>query len=74
MPVIKVDCWEGFNEEQKKRWIEELTDATVKLFNIPRDKVLVILRDIPLANWGQGGVIATDPDFLEKSRVTGGNL
>jgi 4-oxalocrotonate tautomerase family enzyme len=70
MPIINVDCWEGFNEEQKKEWIKELTVVTNKLFNIPPDKILVILRDTPLANWGQAGIVATDPNFLEKSRIT----
>ncbi|MFC0211751.1 4-oxalocrotonate tautomerase family protein [Paenibacillus chartarius] len=68
MPIINVDCWEGFSEEQKKVWVKELTRTTVDLFNIPADKVLVILRETSVANWGQAGVVATDPDFLAKSR------
>ncbi|GJM73361.1 hypothetical protein HMSSN036_55770 [Paenibacillus macerans] len=70
MPIINVDCWEGFNEQQKKEWIKALTDATVNLFNLPPDKVLVILRETPLTNWGQAGAVAADPEFLEKSRIT----
>ncbi|MBH5320472.1 tautomerase family protein [Paenibacillus sp. GSMTC-2017] len=70
MPIINVDSWEGFTPEQKAKWITELTDVTVKLFNLPPDKVLVILRETPLTNWGQAGAIATDPDFLNKSRIT----
>jgi len=70
MPIINVDCWEGFNAEQKKEWIEKLPDATVNLFNLPPDKVLVILRETSVANWGQAGTVASDPDFLQKSRIT----
>ncbi|WP_141432209.1 4-oxalocrotonate tautomerase family protein [Bacillus sp. 03113] len=70
MPIINVDCWEGFNDEQKQAWIKELTDATVNLFNLPPDKVLVVLREVPLSNWGQAGTVATDSDFLAKSRIT----
>lgn len=70
MPIINVDCWEGFNEDQKKQWIRELTNVTVNMFNIPPDKVLVILRETALANWGQAGAIANDPEFLTKSRRT----
>lgn len=70
MPIINIDCWEGFNAEQKKQWVKELTDVTVNLFNLPPDKVLVILREVPLTNWGQAGTIATDLDFLDKSRIT----
>ena len=70
MPIINVDCWEGFNAEQKKQWIQELTNATVNLFNLPQDKVLVVLRETPLDNWGQAGTVASDPDFLAKSRMT----
>ncbi|MFC5701104.1 4-oxalocrotonate tautomerase family protein [Cohnella faecalis] len=68
MPIIQVDCWEGFTEDQKKAWAQELTAVTVNRFSIPADKVLVILRESPLANWTQGGVVANDPDFLDKSR------
>lgn len=70
VPIINVDCWEGFNEEQKMRWIKELTDVTVNLFSIPPDKVLVVLREVSLTNWGQAGIVASDPDFLTKSRIT----
>ncbi|GKU76421.1 tautomerase family protein [Paenibacillus sp. L3-i20] len=70
MPIINVDSWEGFSAEQKAQWIQELTAVTVNLFNLPPDKVLVILRETPLTNWGQAGAIATDPDFLNKSRIT----
>lgn len=70
MPIINVDCWEGFNAEQKKQWIKGLTDTTVNLFNIPPDKVLVVLRETSLDNWGQAGTVASDPDFLPKSRIT----
>lgn len=70
MPIINVDCWEGFNEEQKKQWIKELTDVTVNLFNIPPDKVLVVLKEVSLTNWGQAGIVASDPEFLAKSRIT----
>jgi 4-oxalocrotonate tautomerase len=70
MPIIHVDCWEGFNEEQKKQWVKELTDVTVNMFSIPPDKVMVILKEVSLANWGQAGTVASDPDFLAKSRIT----
>ncbi|MBB4825582.1 4-oxalocrotonate tautomerase family enzyme [Sporosarcina luteola] len=70
MPIIHVDCWEGFNAEQKTQWIKELTDVTVSLFNLPPDKVLVVLKEVPVTNWGQAGVVASDPDFLAKSRIT----
>lgn len=36
----------------------------------PPDKVVVIVREVPLANWGQAGIVATDSDFLVKSRMT----
>lgn len=70
MPIINVDCWEGFTAEQKKQWVKELSDVTVNMFNLPPDKVLVILRETPVTNWGQAGTVASDPDFLEKSRIT----
>ncbi|BBI34321.1 tautomerase family protein [Cohnella abietis] len=69
MPVIQVDHWVGFSDEQKKQWITALTDTTHNLFQIPTDKITVILRETELGNWGNGGVVASDPDFLNKSRA-----
>ncbi|MFT4416943.1 tautomerase family protein [Fredinandcohnia humi] len=70
MPVIKVELWEGFNEETKREWAKELTKVTVERLNVPLDKVTVILHENPLSNWSQAGTVATDPNFLEKSRRT----
>jgi 4-oxalocrotonate tautomerase len=70
MPMIRIACWEGFSDEQKKQWISKLTDVTVDHFNLPPDKVLVVLNDVPLVNGGQTGVTANHPDFLVRSRLT----
>jgi len=70
MPIISVDVWEGFSDEQKKQWVKELTDVSVNLLNLPPDKILVVLRDTPLTNWAQAGTVATDPEFVTKSRIS----
>jgi hypothetical protein len=31
---------------------------------------IVILREVSLTNWGQAGIVASDPEFLAKSRIT----
>ncbi|MFP7737488.1 tautomerase family protein [Priestia aryabhattai] len=70
MPVMNINVWEGFSEETKQKWVKGLTDLTVDLLNMPPDKVTVILHDVPQYNWAQAGTIATDPEFLGKSRNT----
>jgi 4-oxalocrotonate tautomerase len=70
MPVINVNMWEGFDKKVKEKWMRELTNVTVNLLNMPPDKVTVILHDVPQTNWAQAGTVATDPDFLSKSRAT----
>lgn len=68
MPVIKVELWEGFDAETKKDWAQELTNVTIEKLNVPADKVTVILHENKLENWAQAGAVATDTNFLEKSR------
>lgn len=70
MPIINVDIYEECSNEQKKQLIEQLCQVTNKLFPIPPDKIVVLIREFPVTNWGQAGVVATDPNYYELSRRT----
>lgn len=56
MPLIDVTLIEGRTPEKKKALIKALTDAVEQSIGAPRDSVRVILREVPAAHWGVGGV------------------
>lgn len=68
MPIINIDAWEGAGDEQTQELLTEVTETVHRVTNIPRDKILVLFHANPVKYWAQGGVLASDPDFLEKSR------
>lgn len=68
MPIINIEAWEGTSDEQAGQLLTEITDTVHRVTSIPRDKILVLLHENPVRHWSQGGVLASDPDFLDKSR------
>ncbi|MFB7470478.1 4-oxalocrotonate tautomerase family protein [Kitasatospora sp. NPDC057692] len=68
MPIITIDAWEGAGDEQTQELLTEVTETVHRVTGVPRDKILALFRANPVQHWAQGGVLASDPDFLEKSR------
>lgn len=68
MPVINISAWEGQGDEDARRLLTSVTDTVHEVTGVPRDKILVIINEIRTSRWAQGGVRASEPDFLEKSR------
>ncbi len=56
MPLVKIDMWEGRNEETKEKLIRNVSDAVARTLDISLDHVTVILYDVPKSNWGIKGV------------------
>ncbi|MNI42334.1 4-oxalocrotonate tautomerase [compost metagenome] len=69
MPFIALEIWDGADNDRKKQWIRGAAEIGVKLLNIPPDKILVLIREFPAVNWGQGGASGQDVDFAAKSRT-----
>ncbi|MEK8129277.1 tautomerase family protein [Paenibacillus filicis] len=65
-----METWTGVAVETKGRWIHEATEIGATLFNIPPDKILVLIREYPSVNFGQAGANGADPEFAAKSRST----
>ena len=59
MPVVIVEMWEGRTVEKKKRLVEDITAAFVKI-GTPADQVHIILKDNPKHNWASGGKLASE--------------
>lgn len=57
---VSIDAFEGRSLDAKRRLYQEIVENLEPL-GIPRDHVSILLRDVPLSNWGiRGGVAACD--------------
>jgi len=61
MPVLRVEMWEGSDNEIKKRLVKDLTQAMVKNTGCPEESVTIIISDISKDNWAIGGKLSSDP-------------
>lgn len=55
MPYISIETFAGKTDEQKKHLIEEVTRAVTSSLGVPKEAVLIVIKDIPKTNWGEGG-------------------
>lgn len=55
MPIITVKMAEGRTVEQKKNLIEKLTDTVFEVLATPRERITVIIEDMPKINYGVAG-------------------
>lgn len=60
MPLAEITMMEGRTEDQKRAVIAKVTQALVEAVGAPVETVRVVIREVPKANWGIGGVSAKD--------------
>lgn len=60
MPLAEISMMEGRTEDQKRAVIAQVTQALVSAVGVPAETVRVVIREVPKANWGIGGVSAKD--------------
>ena len=60
MPVIQVNVMKQPDIEKKKQLVAKLTDAMVEVYGVPREAVIVMIKEDELENVGLGGVLALE--------------
>jgi 4-oxalocrotonate tautomerase len=60
MPEIYVHAVEGRTIEQKRALVKDITDAVVRHFGSPPDRVMVQIVESPAHNKAKGGVLFSD--------------
>jgi phenylpyruvate tautomerase PptA (4-oxalocrotonate tautomerase family) len=61
--LVSVDCFAGRSLQAKRNLYAEIVDRLAE-FGIPRDHVMINLREIPAENWGiRGGQAGCDVDL-----------
>ena len=56
MPLAQVYIGKGRSYDQKKRLIENVTQAIVDSLGSDKENVWVVLNEVPRSEWGIGGV------------------
>ncbi len=56
MPIVQINMISGRTPEKKEQLIKKVTDAIAETLEIPRERVHIILHDVPKENIGRGGV------------------
>jgi len=59
MPIVHVNVWEGFGDENAKTVIQDITKVFVNL-GIPLRAVEVIVHEIQPSHWGIEGEPASE--------------
>lgn len=55
MPVVNVNWLAGRSPAQKQELIHEITEVVHRVGGSPRDRIAVVIQDVPAENWGRGG-------------------
>ena len=56
MPIAHIHILEGRSKEQKQILIENITIAISESLDISKEKVRVLITEVPKENWGTGGI------------------
>ncbi|QJB55339.1 2-hydroxymuconate tautomerase [Pseudodesulfovibrio sp. zrk46] len=59
MPVIRVEMWEGRNEDQKRELVEVMTREMARITNCSEESIYIIIDEVKKQNWGAGGQLCS---------------
>jgi 4-oxalocrotonate tautomerase len=60
MPVIQVNALKQPDIDKKRKMVMKLTDVMVEVYGVPRESVVVMIKEDELENVGLGGMLALD--------------
>jgi len=56
MPIVQISMIQGRTPEKKEELIKKVTDAIVEALQISKDRVRIVLNEVPKENIAYGGV------------------
>jgi 4-oxalocrotonate tautomerase len=60
MPVIQVNALKQPDIDKKRKMVMKLTDVMVEVYGVPRESVVIMIKEDELENVGLGGMLALD--------------
>ena len=61
MPTINVQLFEGRSVEQKRAFVQAVTEATCRSLGCEPGSVDIIIQDVSRDNWATGGRLWSEP-------------
>ena len=55
MPLAQITIMEGRSSEMKSELIREVTEAMSKSLQAPKERIRVVIYEVPKTNWGIAG-------------------
>jgi len=56
MPHVEISLFPGRDDRTKEDIIREVSDAVARTSGAPIEAVTVVLHEVPMSHWAQGGV------------------
>jgi 4-oxalocrotonate tautomerase len=56
MPIVQISLLPERTPEKKEELIKNVTDAIADTLQIPKDRVHIVLTEVPKENLGHGGI------------------
>jgi 4-oxalocrotonate tautomerase len=63
MPIVQISMIQGRTQEKKAELIKKVTEAIVETLQIPKDRVRIVLNEVPKDNLGYGGIPLSKADL-----------
>lgn len=60
MPIVNLQILQGRPEEKIKQLIANVTDTVADTLEVPKERVRVIVTEVPKTHWGIAGVAVSD--------------
>lgn len=58
MPLAQITIMEGRSKEKKANLVREVTDAMSRTLDAPKERIRVVIYEVPSEHWGIGGETA----------------
>jgi 4-oxalocrotonate tautomerase len=63
MPIVQISLLPGRTPEKKEELIKNVTNAIADTLQIPKERVHIVLNEVPKENIGRGGVPLSKMDL-----------
>lgn len=60
LPIVNIQIMQGRPESKIKELISGITDTVVEKLDVPKERVRVIVTEVPKTHWGIGGTSVSD--------------
>ena len=63
MPIVQIHMLEGRTTEERRALAERMTDAICETIGAERERVRIIMNDMPRDEYAVGGKLVCDQDY-----------